>query len=181
MKSIECEPPQALFLDRDGTLIRWIDYLCNPDEVELLPGIGAALKRAKTTGCLLFLHTNQSGVGRGYFEMKAVEEVNTRMFELLGVGRTFFDGLCIAPDHPDLLGDDSYRKPSPRFEVEMVSRFSLNLDRCFMLGDSFSDIQTGINAGMRSVLVRSEQTKLQSLPEGTLEFNSVAEFVSARF
>lgn len=171
--------PQALFLDRDGTLIRWVDYLCDPKQVELCPGVSEALKRAKTAGCLLFLHTNQSGVGRGYFGMDAVDAVNARMCELLGVEMSFFDGVCVAPDHPDEAGESSYRKPNPRYEREMLERHELDPGRCFMIGDSASDLETGVNAGMVSVLVRSEQTKVGELPAGALEFESVADFVDA--
>lgn len=181
MKLTENETPEALFLDRDGTLIRWVDYLCDPQGVRLCDGIASALSQAKKAGCLLFLHTNQSGVGRGYFELDAVEAVNARMCEMLGVELSFFDEVCIAPDHPNRVSDDSYRKPHPRFELEMVDRFSLDLKRCYMIGDSASDLQTGINAGMNSVLVRSEQTRVDALPIGCVEYGSVAEFVEARF
>lgn len=174
--------PQALFLDRDGTLIRWVDYLYDPKQVELCEGIATALVRAKESGCLLFLHTNQSGVGRGYFGLDAVEAVNRTMCELMGVDLSIFDGVCIATEHPDFQEEGkSRRKPSPLFEREMLSRYSLDPERCFMIGDSMCDLQTGINAGIGAVLVRSEQTKLGRLPEAALEYASVAAFVEERF
>lgn len=173
--------PQALFLDRDGTLIRWVHYLSDPEGVELAPGIVAALRKAKACGCLLFMHTNQSGVGRGYFGVEAVEAVNERMYELMGVDRFFFDGVCIATDRPDRAAADSYRKPSPRFELEMVSKFGLNPVSCYVVGDRVSDLRTGINAGMRSILVPSEQTGELELPEGVLVYKSVAVFVETLF
>jgi D-glycero-D-manno-heptose 1,7-bisphosphate phosphatase len=174
--------PQALFLDRDGTLIRWVNYLCEPDQVELCSGVGTALKKAKDAGCLLFLHTNQSGVGRGYFGLAEVKAVNERMCELMGVDMSFFDGVCIATDHPDSTDPKStFRKPSPRFELETLKQHSLDPSRCFFVGDSMSDLQTGLRAGMGSVLVRSEQAFTHAVPEGVLEYGSVAAFVDACF
>ena len=143
---------QAIFLDRDGTVIEWVDYISEVGEVRLCEGIVGALEVLKRKGCRVFLHTNQSGVGRGYFGMEAVEEVNGRMFELLGVGEDFFDGICIATDDPSKgLAEGSYRKPSARFELEMAEKFGLDLSRCVMIGDSICDVETGLNAGMKPV------------------------------
>jgi len=74
---------KALFLDRDGTLIYDKVYLSDPGQVEVIPGASSALSRAQSMGYLLFLFTNQSGVGRNYFAMDDVHKVNKRMFELL--------------------------------------------------------------------------------------------------
>ena len=81
---------QAIFLDRDGTLIENKHYLGSPDGVVLLPGVREALARARDNGIKLFLFTNQSGVGRGYFTMADVEAVNRRMIEMLGLGDDLF-------------------------------------------------------------------------------------------
>jgi len=170
--------PQALFLDRDGTLIEWVDYLSDPADVRAADGVGGALRRAKGVGCLLFLHTNQSGVGRGYFGMDQVEAVNQEMYRQMGVDEAFFDGVCIATDHPDSAGADSYRKPSPRFELEMIDRFSLNPNACYMIGDSLSDLETGLNAGMGSIWIESGRPDEQ-LPSGAAGYGSLREFVEA--
>ncbi|MFI5337077.1 MAG: HAD-IIIA family hydrolase, partial [Opitutales bacterium] len=72
-------PPRALFLDRDGTLILDKDYLADPAGVELLPGAAAALQRARTLGYRLFLFTNQSGIGRGFHTIEDAHRCNARM------------------------------------------------------------------------------------------------------
>lgn len=166
--------PKALFLDRDGTLIRWVHYLSDPNQVELLAGVSEALRLAKAKGCLLFLHTNQSGVGRGYFGRDAVDAVNERMCELMGIDLSFFDEVCIATDAPTEAGEKSYRKPSPRFEREMMDKYSLDPAFCYMVGDSQSDLDTGINAGMNSILVPSEQTKRGGILDNVTEYTTVA-------
>jgi len=139
---------KALFLDRDGTLIRDCDYLADPDRVDVLPGVPEALGRARRMGYLMFLFTNQSGVGRGYFGMEAVEAVNRRMEELIGLEPPLFREIGIAPEAP--VQPHMYRKPSPRFILEMIERYALDPERCWMAGDSESDVLAGINAGIRA-------------------------------
>jgi len=142
--------PQALFLDRDGTLIEHRPYLHEPEEVVLIDGVREALAEAKEWGCHLFLHTNQSGVGRGYFERRAVDDCNDRMLDLLNLGGELFSEICVATENPET-ELPLYRKPSPRFEREMAQRFDLNLSRCVMIGDRECDVETGVNAGMAAV------------------------------
>jgi histidinol phosphatase-like enzyme len=93
--------PQAVFLDRDGTLIENRHYLSSPEGVALLPGVREGLQVARERGAKLFLFTNQSGVGRGMFTLADVEAVNRRMIEMLGLGDDLFAGICIAPERPD--------------------------------------------------------------------------------
>jgi len=138
----------ALFLDRDGTLIRHVHYLHKPEEVELLPGVAQALKRARELGYLLFLHTNQSGVGRGMFTLREVEACNVRMIELLGLGKEVFTGACIAPEAPDQ--SVVYRKPSPRFAQEMAAKYDVDLAKSWMVGDYPADMETAFATGMHA-------------------------------
>src|SRR5438093_11015141 len=104
---------RAVFLDRDGTLIEDKDYLHRPEEVVIFPGTGAALRRLREAGFMLFIITNQSGVGRGYFTLKDVQEVHQhliREFAKAGVGFTKIYFAAEAPEQPS-----RGRKPSPEF------------------------------------------------------------------
>lgn len=142
---------RALFLDRDGTLILDRDYLADPAGVRLLPGTAAALGRARDLGYLLFLFTNQSGIGRGYHTLDDAHRCNARMLELLALPPPVFAGVCIAPEAP---GEPSlYRKPSPRFIHEMVARHALDPAQCWMIGDRESDLAAGLAAGIRAAAV----------------------------
>ncbi len=142
---------KALFLDRDGTLIYDKHYLADPAGVELIPGVADALRRAKALGYRLFIHTNQSGIGRGYHTLDDVHRCNARMDELLGLPSPIFDDICIAPEKE---GDPVvYRKPAPRFIHESIARHGLDPQHCWMVGDRTSDIETGLAAGIRSAAV----------------------------
>lgn len=143
----------GIFLDRDGTLVRDTNYLKHPDEVELLPGVREALGLLRDDGCLLFMLTNQSGVGRGYFEMADVLACNARMFELLELPQSSFTEICIAPEHPDK--PSKYRKPSPAFIEEMIVKYQLDPACCWMVGDRASDLQAGLNAGINAAGLRT--------------------------
>ena len=146
------KPPQALFLDRDGTLIFDKDYLHDPEKVELVAGTREAVRRAIDAGCLLFLLTNQSGIGRGFFTMRDYEACHRRLVELLGIREEDFAACGVAPEAPD--APSRYRKPSPAFVLEQLAAFPrLDPARCWMVGDRKSDWQTGLNAGIRSAAV----------------------------
>jgi|LakMenE01Jun11ns_1017448.scaffolds.fasta_scaffold9830978_2 D-glycero-D-manno-heptose 1,7-bisphosphate phosphatase len=137
----------AVFLDRDGTLIEHVPYLCDPRHVVVRPGTREALARLRSAAVKLFLFTNQSGVSRGLFGMDEVEAVNARMVELLALGADLFASVCVAPELPDV--EPVYRKPSPRFIDEMLAAHGIPREQAWMVGDSPVDWEAGINAGIR--------------------------------
>jgi len=174
-------PRAALFLDRDGTLIRHVHYLHDPAGVELLPGVKEALAKARELGYLLFLHTNQSGVGRGMFTLEQAEACNRRMVELIGLGQNIFDGICTATESPDQ--PRIYRKPSPKFAQEMAAKHGLDLARCWMVGDFAVDIETAFATGMRAVLLDDGNVDAVQLAvwrkggKEVIDYPSLAKFV----
>ena len=180
MSEARATTARALFLDRDGTLIVDKVYLADPAGVELIPGAAAALRRARKLGYRLFLFTNQSGIGRGYHTIEDTHRVNARLEELLGPPRPAFDGICIAPEAP---GQPMvYRKPSPRFILEMVAQHGLDPAQSYMVGDSSADIQAAVNAGIRPVVVCTGKVDPHNLAEVTQYrvpvFDNFAAFVA---
>ncbi len=143
----------GLFLDRDGTLNVDIHHLHEPDRLQLIDGTREALQQARRLGFRLFLFTNQSGINRGLFKRADAEACNRRLVELIDLGTSLFDAVCIAPETPDEAS--LYRKPSPRFIHECLTRFHLLQERCYMVGDRGSDWQAGVNAGIHAIGVRS--------------------------
>ncbi len=172
---------RALFLDRDGTLILDKHYLADPAGVELIPGVAAALQCARALGYRLFLHTNQSGIGRGLYTPDDVHRCNDRMHELLGLPLPVFDEICIAPEGPD--DPPRYRKPYPRFELECIARHQLTPQDCWMVGDRLSDIEAGLAAGIRAAAVCTGKHDAagwkEIAPTGVPIFPDLATFVEA--
>ena len=145
---------RAVFLDRDGTLIVEKNYLHRPEDVEPFPGAGAALKRLSDAGFKLFIVTNQSGIGRGYFTLADAERVNERVSREFARDGVRFEKTYIAPEAPDQ--PSRTRKPSPQFLFDARDELNLNLAESFMVGDKLIDLECGWNASVkRSILVRT--------------------------
>jgi D-glycero-D-manno-heptose 1,7-bisphosphate phosphatase len=144
----------AVFFDRDGTLIEEREYLRRPEDVAIYPGVAAALKRLRASGFTLIIVSNQSGVGRGYFTMADVDNVNARLAAELAQDGVKFDRIYIAPEAPEQ--PSRGRKPSPQFLFDAREEFGIDLGASYMIGDKLIDLQCGWNAGVRkSVLVRT--------------------------
>lgn len=148
------KPPRAVFLDRDGTLNVDKHYLSDPEQLELIPGAGPALKRLQDAGFLLIIVTNQSGIGRGYYTEENMHAVNRRLINMLaplGVRLTKIYYSPEAPEEPSV-----GRKPSPAFLFAARDALAVDLARSFMVGDKVIDLECGWNAGVQqSLLVRT--------------------------
>jgi D-glycero-D-manno-heptose 1,7-bisphosphate phosphatase len=150
---------KAVVLDRDGTLIVHVPYLHEPTKVELLPGVKNGLRRLAAEGIKLYLHTNQSGVGRGFFSMQEVHDCNQRLIELLELGSEPFAGICIAPEAPEQ--PSRYRKPSPAYARDLMSTCGYHANELIYIGDRASDLQTAFAAGIQALGIH---TGLDDLP-----------------
>jgi len=142
-----------ILLDRDGTLNVEKHYLSDPDQLELFPGTGAALKRLRELGYGLAVLTNQSGVGRGYFGLDAVERVHERLRDLLAAEGASIDGIFICPHGPDEACD--CRKPLPGLAIQAMERFGFDPKQAVMIGDKAADIGLGQAIGATTILVRT--------------------------
>ncbi len=145
---------RAVFFDRDGTLIQEKEYLHLPEDVAIFPGAAGALKAVIESGFHLFMVTNQSGVGRGYFTMDDVERVHARIADELARDGVKIEKIYVSPDAPDQ--PSRYRKPSPQFLFDARDEFGLDLAQSYMIGDKFIDVETGWNAKVKQcILVRT--------------------------
>jgi len=145
---------RAIFLDRDGVLIQEKHYLHRVEDVAFIPGVMAAARQLQDAGFKLFIVTNQSGVGRGYFTIADVEKVNAHIGREFARQGVTFQKIYIAPEAPDK--PSRGRKPSPQFLFDARDEFNLDLSRSFMIGDKLIDLETGWNAGVQqSILVRT--------------------------
>ena len=151
----EVEPaegsPRAVFLDRDGTVNEERQYLADPEKVVLFPGAGEALRAIQDLGFLLVVVTNQSGIGRGYYTVEAMHQVNARIAELLAGQDVRFSRIYFAPEAPELPSHG--RKPSPNFLFDARMELGIDLARSYMIGDKLLDLQCGWNANVRKCLL----------------------------
>jgi len=145
---------RAVFLDRDGVLIEDRHYLCRVEEVKIIAGTVGALQRLQAAGYGLFIVTNQSGVGRGYYGMEDVNAVHEHLRSELAQAGIQIRKVYVAPEAPDQ--PSRGRKPSPQFLFDAREEFGLDLAKSFMVGDKGIDLECGWNAGVqKSILVRT--------------------------
>ena len=145
---------RAVFLDRDGTMIAEANYLSRPDQVKIFAATRSGLKKLCDAGFKLFIVSNQSGVGRGYFTMADVEKVNVHLCEELARDGIRIERIYIAPEKPD--EPSRGRKPSPQFLFDARDEFGVDLPQSYIIGDKLIDLECGWNAGVKkSILVRT--------------------------
>ena len=147
----------AVFLDRDGTINDDPGYLNSPEDLTILPRAAAGLKLLNEAGYPLFVVTNQSGIGRGYFTHKDLTAVNRKLVEELAGEGVSFTEIVWCPHHPE--EHCSCRKPSPGMIFDLTRRHGLDLSRSYFIGDKISDILAGKRAGCGTVLIASPEKK----------------------
>ncbi len=136
-----------ILFDRDGTLIYDRHYLSDPAKVELLPGCMAGLRRMRASGLRLFVVTNQSGIGRGFFTEADYQACANRLNELLAEGGVRLEGSAFCPHDPEA-GPCLCRKPGPGMWLELRGRYGLEASETLMVGDKPEDVAFGRNQGL---------------------------------
>jgi len=143
----------ALFVDRDGTLVREVGYLDDPGRLELLPGVAAALREARAAGHPVVVVSNQSGVGRGYFPLARAHATMAELRRRLRAEGVELDAIYLCPHAPD--EGCACRKPGIALLRRAADDLRLDLTRSVMVGDKRIDSATGQAAGGAGVLVRT--------------------------
>ncbi len=144
---------RCVLLDRDGTVIVDKHYLSDPGLVEFLPGAVKGLRRMSESGWGLVLLTNQSGVGRGYFDEESVARVHGRLREMLENEGLRLKGIYHCPHAPE--DHCSCRKPAAGMAEQAAADLGLELRNCVVVGDKEADVRLGRNIGALSILVRT--------------------------
>ncbi len=145
---------RAVFLDRDGVLIEERHYLHKIEDVVIFPGTGRALRSLQEAGFLLFVVTNQSGIGRGYFSEQEMHAVHDHIRAELAKDGVRFTKFYHAPEAPDQ--PSRGRKPSPEFLLDAQREFHVDLSSSYMVGDKLVDLECGWNAKVKTCfLVRT--------------------------
>jgi len=149
-----------ILLDRDGTLIEDRHYLSDPAQVTLLPGVAPALRRLSLAGCRLFVVSNQSGVGRGYFSLESAHACNARLAQILAAHGAHFTDMLLCPHSPE--EGCCCRKPQTGMWDMLRERHGLHAAHTAMIGDKLDDVRFGRSAGLYAVLVLSGKGRGQA-------------------
>ncbi|MBI3895984.1 MAG: D-glycero-beta-D-manno-heptose 1,7-bisphosphate 7-phosphatase [Acidobacteria bacterium] len=142
-----------VLLDRDGTINVEKEYLSNPDDVELLDNAAEGIRRLRNLGLKVVVITNQSGVGRGYFEQSTLQRIHKRLLGLLAAEGAQLDGIYVCPHHPD--DGCGCRKPQVGLLRQAAEEFKADLAQAFVIGDNLGDIEAGRRVGATTLLVRT--------------------------
>lgn len=153
---------KAVFLDRDGTINKYVGFLCNIDDFELIEGVSEVIKKINQSGYLAIVVTNQPVIARGEVTWDELNEIHKKMATLLGKDGAYVDAIYICPHHPDkgfegerpeYKFDCDCRKPKPGLLLQAARDFNIDLSQSVMIGDSNSDVEAGESAGCKSVLI----------------------------
>lgn len=148
---------KAVFIDKDGTLIKNVPYNVDPERIELNEHAIEALAALQQHDYLLVIVSNQAGVAKGYFDEKALARVNTRIASLLAVHDVFIDAFFYCPHHPDGIISTyakkcDCRKPAPGMLLQAAASLQIDLANSWMIGDILDDVEAGHRAGCKSIL-----------------------------
>ena len=157
---------KAVFLDRDGTINKYVGFLRNIDDFQLLPGVAEAVRLLNTSGYLAIVVTNQPVIARGEVTVPQLQEMHNKMETLLGAEGAYLDAIYYCPHHPDhgypgeveaLKINCDCRKPKPGMMLRAAEEFNIDLSQSWMIGDGENDIKAGKAAGCRTVLIGTEE------------------------
>lgn len=156
---------KAVFLDRDGTINKYVGFLRDIDDFELLPGVAEAVKLINASGYLAIVVTNQPVIARGEVTVPQLQEIHNKMETLLGAEGAYLDAIYYCPHHPhkgyegevpELKIDCDCRKPKPGMLLKAAEDFNIDLSQSWMIGDGENDIKAGKAAGCRTALIGTE-------------------------
>ncbi|MDI6703313.1 MAG: D-glycero-beta-D-manno-heptose 1,7-bisphosphate 7-phosphatase [bacterium] len=155
---------RAVFLDRDGTINEDLDYVIDPSHFKLLDKVLDGMRLLQQNYFKIIVISNQSGVSRGYFTIHQVDNFHRKMRDELKKGGIEVDGIYFCPHYKngkvkEYAIDCLCRKPNPGLILQAANDFQLDLKRCFMVGDKILDVEAGIKAGCKSILVLTGKGK----------------------
>ena len=158
---------KAIFLDRDGTLNRYVGFLTNIDDMELIDGAAEAVRLINESGYLAIVVTNQPVIARGDISEEELQEIHNKMETLLGHEGAYVDDIFYCPHHPDsgydgerkeYKKDCACRKPKPGMLLQAAEKYHIDLQQSWMIGDSENDMEAGRAAGCRVAYLGKAKT-----------------------
>lgn len=152
----------AVFLDRDGTINYDPGYIKEPEKVIIMEGVSEGIRKLKRQfGFKIIVVSNQAGVSKGLMTLADVEAVNKKIYDILIEEGAEIDAFYYCPFHPENDPPEKTicRKPSPYMILKAAKELSIDLSKSFMIGDRSSDIESGINAGIKTILLKNDMFK----------------------
>lgn len=168
---------KAIFLDRDGTINKYVGFLRNIDDFELIEGAAEAIKKINESGYLAIVVTNQPVIARGEVSWDELNEIHRKMATLLGQYGAYIDGIYICPHHPDKGFEGERpeykivcdcRKPKPGLLLKAAEEFNIDLSKSYMIGDDDRDVEAGNKAEVKAS-IKIEQNKQNALLDSVSE------------
>ena len=149
---------RAVFLDRDGVIVKQEEYLNRAEDLVLIPGTGEAIARLNAASILVIVVTNQAGIAKGHLTLSALEEIHARLRRELSTYKARLDAIYYCPHHPEatipaFLRDCPCRKPGIGMFEKARDEHGIDLDISYLVGDATGDILAGKHAGCRTILV----------------------------
>ena len=171
---------KAIFLDRDGTINKYVGYLRTPEQFELLDGVGEAIRKINLSGYLAIVVTNQPVIARGDVTVDGLQQIHNKMETMLGKEGAYLDGVYYCPHHPDkgFAGEVEElkivcecRKPKAGLLLQAAKDFNIDLSQSWMIGDSENDVLAGKNAGCKTAFLGNGKFGQD------ISINSIGEFM----
>lgn len=163
---------KAVFLDRDGTINKYIGFLTKPEQFELIPGVAEAIKIINKSGYLTIVVTNQPVIARGDCSWEELKTIHDKMETELGKAGAFVDAIYICPHHPDKGFEGERpeyklececRKPNSGLIIKASQDFNVDISNSVMIGDSENDIKAGNNAGCKGAILVTDSNNLLTI------------------
>ena len=178
---------KAIFLDRDGTINKYVGFLRNIDDFKLIDGVADAIKMINSSGYLALVVTNQPVIARGEVTYDELENIHNKMETLLGNEGAYVDGIYYCPHHPhkgyegeveELKIECDCRKPKPGMLIKAAEEYNIDLSQSWMIGDGENDIKAGIAAGCKTALVSKNEENFGQNVMAQNIYNIIQEILS---
>ena len=153
---------KAIFLDRDGTINKYVGFLTKPEQFELIDGVADAIRKINKSGYLAIVVSNQPVIARGDCSWEELQSIHDKMETELGKSGAFVDGIYVCPHHtdkgfagerPEYNCNCNCRKPKPGLLLQAAEDFNIDLSQSIMIGDSKNDVEAGKAAGCKEYIL----------------------------
>lgn len=159
---------KAVFLDRDGTINKYCGFVTNPTQIELIDHVAEAIRKINESGYLAIVVSNQPVIARGDCTLDVLKQIHNMIETELGKQGAYLDDIFFCPHHPDkgfegerieYKIDCDCRKPKPGMLFSAAKKYNIDLSESYMVGDSYRDVEAGLNAGCRPIYIGPEDSE----------------------